>query len=187
MLPLFYIRWPLPPAPLRMLFWVPPWGSGVSAPSQRLWIYVQQLNSKHIRRLRARLPVSTAVKHAGKSVVMSPYLIVGFLTTQAKSSVSRDPASLLNMMRTPNWFLWIMKAYLFWQIAFWCLWNDDVQFYGWMENVNNTGFNAGCLTQPWCEWQFLTELKVNNAVHAGTSEEGRKKPKTWLSMVVRCY
>lgn len=112
MLPLFHIRWPLPPATLRMLFWVPLWGSWISALSERQWIYVQQLNCEHIRRLRPRLPVSTAVKCAGKSVVMSPYLkditvmssdgCVLFFKTLAKRIVSRDPASLSKMMRTPN-------------------------------------------------------------------------------------
>lgn len=64
---------------------------------------MQQLSSKHIRRFRAELPVSAAVKHAGKSGVMS---VVDYTVM---SSASRDPASLPDTMRTPNWFFRVIK------------------------------------------------------------------------------
>lgn len=149
MLPLFYIRWPLPPASLRVLFRVPPWGSSLSAPSEKRWIYVQQLSSKHIRRFRARLPVSAAVKHAGKSVVMSLYLILQrwvqivflsffFNNTDRKHCRQR---SCLSPRYDENWFLGVIKPTCFDSLLASVCEMMTYNFMDGWQNVKNTGLS----------------------------------------------
>lgn len=150
MLPLFYIRWPLPPArppaSLRVLFRVPPWGSSLSAPSEKRWIYVQQLSSKHIRRFRARLPVSAAVKHAGKSVVMSLCLILQWwvqivFLSHFFNNTDRKQGSCLSPRYDENWFLGPIKPTCFdTLLASVC----EMMTYNFMDrwqNVKNTGLS----------------------------------------------
>lgn len=132
-----------PPASLRVLFRVPPWGSSLSAPSEKRWIYVQQLSSKHIRRFRARLPVSAAVKHAGKSVVMSLCLILQWwlqivFLSDRKHCKQR---SCLSPRYDENWFLGVIKPTCFdTLLASVC----EMMTYNFMDgwqNVKNTGLS----------------------------------------------
>lgn len=146
-----------PPASLHMLFWVPPWGSCVSALSERQWIYVQQLNCEHVRRLRARLPVSTAVKCAGKSIVMSLnlkditvmtseccFLLFFFFKTLAEKLHENSTLATAEL----SWEICFLVSVKLWHIILWM--NGDCEKY-WLSDAKLVGVAVLHRTQSW-EW-----------------------------------